>query len=133
MKTSTELLKSYLGNVQDPGLASSLFAEDGILELPYLATLGHPHKAEGPEEIRHFLENVLSIFEDFKFHSLKVFIETPEQVFGEYEVTTTIVSTGKNIHQLYMGRLVAENGKIKLLREALDTAAIANALAETNF
>lgn len=132
MKTSTELLKSYLDNVQDPGLASSLFAEDGVLELPYLATLGYPHRAEGPEEIRHFLGNVLSIFEDFKFHSLKVFIETPEQVFGEYEVTTTVVSTGKDIHQLYMGRLVAENGKIKLLREALDTAATAKSLAETD-
>jgi ketosteroid isomerase-like protein len=133
MKTSTELLKSYLENVQDAELAASLFAEDGILELPYLATLGHTYKAQGPEEIRHFLGNVLSIFEEFKFHSLKVFIETPDQVFGEYEVTTKIISTGKDIHQLYMGRLVAENGKIKLLREALDTAAVALALDQLTF
>jgi ketosteroid isomerase-like protein len=132
MKTPLELLNAYLGSVQDAALAAALFAEDGALELPYLATLGFQPRAEGPEEIRKFLENVLSVFADFKFHSVKVFMETTDQVFGEYEVTTTVVSTGKNIHQLYMGRLVAENGKIKLLREALDTAAAAKAFSATD-
>ncbi|HEY5745936.1 MAG TPA: nuclear transport factor 2 family protein [Chryseolinea sp.] len=121
MKNASELLKAYLDNVQNARVAAGLFAEDGAIELPYLQTLGYPWRAEGPEEIGKFLENILSLFADFKFHSVKIFIEQPGQVFGEYEVTTTVKETGNVMHQLYMGRLVAENGKIKLLREALDT------------
>jgi ketosteroid isomerase-like protein len=46
-----------------------------------------------------------------------------DQAFGEYDVETAVPSTGKIYRQTYAGHLVAENGKIKLLREALDTAA----------
>src|SRR5258708_3437631 len=123
MRTASQLLKAYLDNVQDAELASSLFAPDGALELPYLATIGYPWRAEGPEEVRKFLENVLSLVADFKFHDAKIFIDTSDQVFGEYKVTSTVRATAHPFHQLYMGRLVAENGKIKLLRESLDSAA----------
>jgi ketosteroid isomerase-like protein len=34
-----------------------------------------------------------------------------------------VLTTGKVYKQTYAGRLVAENGKIKLVREALDTLA----------
>ena len=37
-------------------------------------------------------------------------------------------TTGPPIHHLFAGRLVVENGKIKLLRESLNTAAAAQAL-----
>jgi hypothetical protein len=33
--------------------------------------------------------------------------------------------TGRTVHQLFFGRLVAENGKIKLLREAVNLVEIA--------
>ncbi|HMF72469.1 MAG TPA: nuclear transport factor 2 family protein, partial [Flavitalea sp.] len=115
MKTALELLKAYLDNVQDAEAASSLFAEDGALELSYLSTVGWPARAEGPKEIKKFLETVLTTFSDFKFHDLKIFIDTNDQVFGEYEVSTAVTATGMEYHQLYMGRLVAENGKIKQL------------------
>lgn len=132
MKTPTELLNAYLKNIQDARGAAALFAADGVLELPYLESIGYPPSAKGPEEIRKFLENIQSLFADFKFHSVKIFIETPNQVFGEYEVTTPVLATGKMYHQLYMGRLVAENGKIKLLREALDTAVTVAAFSPEN-
>ena len=35
--------------------------------------------------------------------------------------------TGRSVHQLFFGRLVAEKGKIKLLREALNTFELARA------
>jgi ketosteroid isomerase-like protein len=132
MRTPTELLKAYLNNVQDAGTAAALFAADGVLELPYLESIDYPPSAKGPEEIRKFLENIQTLFADFKFHSVKIFIETPDQVFGEYEVTTPVLATGKMYHQLYMGRLVAEDGKIKLLREALDTAVTVAAFSPEN-
>jgi hypothetical protein len=45
--------------------------------------------------------------------------------FLEYKVTTTVKETGAVFNQHYIGRLVAENGKIRLLRESLDSAATA--------
>jgi len=42
-------------------------------------------------------------------------IETPEQAFAEYAFTAQSSKTGRTIHGLFFGRLVAENGKIKLL------------------
>jgi ketosteroid isomerase-like protein len=128
MKTPKELLKAYTNNVYDATLAASFFAEDGALELPYLTTLGLPARAQGPEEVKAFLENLHNLFADFKFHSLEVFMETANQVFAEYQATTTVTATGKPMHQHYMGRLVARYGKIKLLRESLDTAAAVKSL-----
>jgi uncharacterized protein len=52
------------------------------------------------------------------FIYIKYYIETPDQVFAEYEVDCLF--SGNPYKQLYMGRLVAEKGKIKLLREALN-------------
>lgn len=54
---------------------------------------------------------------------MRILIGTPDQAFGEYEVEALVPATGKTYRQRYAGRLVAEQGKIKLLREALDTLA----------
>ena len=43
-------------------------------------------------------------------------------------VHTRAASTGRLIHLLFAGLLVAEKGKIKLLRESLNTVANAQAL-----
>lgn len=129
MSTPLDLLKAYLNNVQDTEAASLLFAEDGALELPYLSSLGFPSRAQGPKEIKIWLDNVVKDFENFSFSNLNVFIEAGDQVFAEYEVHTKVLSTNKPFDQLYMGRLVASNGKIKLLRESLNTVATQQAFS----
>lgn len=49
-------------------------------------------------------------------------------VLGEgFEATATSTKTGRTVHQLFFARLVAENGKIKLFREALNTLEVAKA------
>lgn len=128
MKTALELLNAYLDNVQDTAYAASLFAEDGALELPYLRSLDFPYRAEGPAAVKAFLDNVIALFHDFRFQHLRVFMTEDQQVFAEYEVITTTVNGNRPYHQLFMGRLQAEHGKIKLLREALDTVASLKAL-----
>ena len=46
MKTAKELLQAYIdGTAQD---SAALFAENGALELPYLADLGVDPRYEGP-------------------------------------------------------------------------------------
>ncbi len=123
MKTAVQLLQNYLDSIQDPHAAASLFAPDGVLELPYLQTLGLVHRVQGPTEIEGFIAGLLRKVPDFRFRNIQFFIDTPTQAFGEYSVEASVVDTGRIYKQTYAGRLVAEEGKIKLLRESLDTFA----------
>jgi len=75
----------------------------------------------------NFIKNLPNAYENFAFKNIKILIDTPDQVFAEYEIETVFLKTGKIYHQTYMGRLVAENGKIKLLREGLDLVAVKKA------
>ncbi|GGC66013.1 nuclear transport factor 2 family protein [Undibacterium terreum] len=127
MKTAPELLNTYLATIQDPRATAALFAEDGVLELPYLASLGIDGRAQGPAAIESFISSLLKNVPDFGFHNIRILIKTDDQAFGEYDVEAKVLSTGKIYKQSYAGRLVAENGKIKLLRESLDTIAAQNA------
>jgi len=124
MKNATQLLNAYLDNIQDPAAAAALFAEDGLLELP---TLGPNVRAVGPIAIEAFIGGLLKKVPDFRFKDVQLFIETEDKVFGEYSVEALVPSTGKVYKQTYAGMLAAENGKIKHLREALDTLAATKA------
>jgi ketosteroid isomerase-like protein len=118
MKTAPELLRDYLEFIPTPQKAAALFAEDGVVELPYVDA-----RAQGPGAIQAFLEDVLAQIPDFAIKDVQLLIETPERAFGEYHVEAAVPATGKVYKQHYFGMLVAEGGKIKLLREALDTNA----------
>lgn len=118
MKTAKELLQDYLSNIQNPDKLATFFAPDGAIELPYLASLGAGWRTEGPENIRTMISGILKMAPEFKFINIKSYIETPDQVFAEYEVDC--LWNGKPYKQMYMGRLVAENGKIKLIREGMN-------------
>lgn len=124
MTTALELLQAYQDNIQAPSAAAALFAEDGVLEIPTV----HVH-AQGPAAIGQQIADLLVKIPDFRFKDFKVWIDTPDRVFGEYSVEALVVGTGKVYQQTYAGLLIAENGKIKLLREALDTAAGARAFS----
>ncbi|MET8036838.1 nuclear transport factor 2 family protein [Streptomyces sp. NPDC005345] len=127
MRNARELLLGYTSNIRHPDAAAALFAEDGAVELPYLASLGIPHRAQGREKIRAFLVDLLQAVPDYGFDSVDILIDTPDQVFGEYTVERT-TRDGRPFSQLYGGRLVAVNGEIKLLREYLDLIRAARAM-----
>jgi ketosteroid isomerase-like protein len=130
MHKASELLHLYIASIRDPKAAASLFAEDGVLELPYLTSLGATTTgATGPENIEKFVGGLIAKVPDFEFKNVSVYIDTPEQAFAEYEVEALVPSTGKIYKQMYAGRLVAESGKIKLLRESLDTIAAQKAFS----
>lgn len=121
MRTASELLHTYLDVIHDPHAAAGLFAEDGVVELPYLASLGLLTGAKGRTGIEAFIASLLSKMTNYAFKDVRLLIETPEQVFGEYEVEAVVNSTAKPYRQMYAGRLVAAEGRIVLLRESLDT------------
>ncbi len=122
MKTAKELMEDYLSNIQNPDTLAKLFTADGAIELPYLASLGMDYRWEGPENIKNMITGLLKMAPGFKFINIKYYIETPDQVFGEYEVDC--LWNGKPYKQMYMGRLVAENGRIKLIREGMNVHAV---------
>ncbi len=128
MKTAKELLLAYLENINNPDIAIELFADDAVFELPYLASLGLPWQWKGRDVIYTFLKNLPKTFGNFKFQNIRIHIDTPDQAFGEYDVNAIVNSTGRSYPQTYMGRVVAENGKIKLIREALDMAIVAKGM-----
>lgn len=122
MKNATELLTAYLSEIQNPAAAAALFADDGVIELPWVEA-----RAQGPAAIEKFIAGLLVKVPDFRFQNIRIWIKTPDQAFGEYDVEALVPATGKTYRQTYAGRLVAENGKIKLLREALNTLAASEA------
>jgi ketosteroid isomerase-like protein len=121
MKNARQLLEEFTASsFRDPKKAAEMFAEDGAFEMLYLDSLGFPWRYEGREKVEGFFKFVRDLYPDMDFHDVKVICETPDVVVGEYEFTTKSSKTGRVVHQLFVGRLEAENGKIKLLRESIN-------------
>src|SRR5271156_1266084 len=127
MKPAKELLQAYIdGTAQQ---AAALFAEKGALELPYLADLGVEPRYEGLENIGAFVTFLHEkMYPGFRFIDVKIYIDTPDQAFGEYTIHQKSGISGKEIHQRFFGHCTAANGKIILLREALNVLAAADGM-----
>jgi len=129
-KDAKTLLLEFLAAVTHGENAATLFAEDGAVELPFLHSLGIPWRHRGRQAISELQDSLAGLYLDFAFRpeDTHVLIDTPEQVFAEYMAHPTVRATGRTVHHLFTGRLVAENGQIKLLRESLNPVAVAQAL-----
>ncbi len=130
MKDAKTLLLEFLAAVTGGQNAAALFAEDGAVELPFLHSVGIPWRPRGRQAISELQASLAGLYLDFAFkpEDTHVLIDTPEQVFAEYMAHPTVAATGRSVHHLFAGRLVAGNGQIKLLRESLNPFAVAQAL-----
>jgi hypothetical protein len=59
---------------------------------------------------------------------VKIYIDTPNQAFGEYTIHQKSGISGKDVHQRFFGHCTSANGKIVLLREALNVLAAADGM-----
>jgi len=126
MKSAAELLVEYTELAfADQIAAAALFTEDGAFDLPYLVDFGVSGRHEGRDAIADFLKFVRGLYPGVQFQNVKILIDTSEKAFAEYEFEAVSSRTGRPVHQLFFGYLVAENGKIKLLREALNSMEVA--------
>ena len=127
MKTAKELLQAYIdGTAQQ---SAALFSENGALELPYLSDLGVDPRYEGPKAVGAFLTFLHEkMYPGFKFIDVKIYIDTPDQAFGEYTIHQKSGISGTDVHQRFFGHCTAANGKIILLREALNVLAAADGM-----
>src|SRR5712672_2436723 len=129
MKHSKALLLEYLASIRDPERAASLFADDRVFELPFLRSLGVGPRYTGRSEIAALVRQLLKLYPNFAFapDDIHVLIETPEKAFAEYVAHARAAATGRTAHHLFTGYLVAEAGKIKLLRESFNPLTMAQA------
>src|SRR3981189_401282 len=67
MKNSKALLLDYLAAIRDPDRAASLFADDGVFELPFLRSLGVEPRYKGRPEITALVRKLLEIYPKFAF------------------------------------------------------------------
>jgi uncharacterized protein len=130
MSDARTLLLELLAVIPNGERVAALFADDGVVELPFLHSLGMPTRHQGRTQIRDFYNQVGGLYADFVFkpENTKVLIATPDQVFAEYMTHAKAAGTGRSIHHLFAGRLAAEAGQIKLLRESLNVVAAVQAL-----
>ena len=127
MKDAKQLLLDYLG--AGAAAAGALFADDGVLELPYLASLGLPPRYTGPAEITQFLTFLHDqLYPGFHFDDIDVHAAGPDRAFGEYLIAARSGVSGKSVRQQFFGHLTARAGKIALLREAIDVIVAAEAI-----
>ena len=129
MKDSKALLLEYLASIRDPDRAASLFAKDGAFELPFLRSLGVGSRYSGRREITALLQQLLKLYPHFAFApaETRILIETPQRTFAEYVAHARAAATGRMLHHLFTGYLVAEAGEIKLLRETFNPLTMAQA------
>lgn len=132
MSTSHEVLEEFFECLRH--LDSSidrcvdLFADDGVFEFPYTPTLGIPSRFEGKEGVRGVVKLIASHFPAFTVSNVTIHEVTDGSLVVEYHAEAPLGDTGKVYAQDYISRLVAENGRIKLLREYLNTVSMARAL-----
>ncbi len=105
MKDSKALMLEYLASIRDPERAAALFADDGVFELPFLRSLGVKPRYAGRREIVALLHQLLNL----------------------YPAHARAAATGRTVHHLFAGYLVAKDGEISLLRESFNPLAMAQA------
>jgi len=127
MKDSKTLMLEYLASIRDPERAAALFADDGVFELPFLRSLGVKPRYAGRREIVALLHQLLNLYPNFAFarDEVSILIETPEKTFAEYVAHARAAATGRTVHHLFTGYLVAKDGEISLLRESFNPLAMA--------
>jgi hypothetical protein len=105
MKDSKALLLEYLASIRDSERAASLFADDGVFELPFLRSLGVGPRYTGRFEITALLHQLLKLYPNFAFapDDIDVLIETPEKAFAEYVAHARAAATGRTLHYLFTG------------------------------
>jgi len=129
MQTPRQLLNAFFETtLQGTDATVSLFAKDGLYEVPYLESLGLPWRYRGRDEIARFLAGNRELFPQLAFHDVVIVAESMDRVVAEYQFTTRSARTARMIHQLIVGRLEAADGRIGLLRESLNLVEMAFAL-----
>ncbi|POS10054.1 hypothetical protein C3Y08_00920 [Burkholderia gladioli] len=133
MATSRDLLNTFFDCLRDLDNSIDrcvdLFADDGVFEFPYFSVLGMPTRFQGKTEVREVLGIINSHFSAFTLSGIEIHeLKEGDGLFVRYHSDGFINRSGRIYAQDYVSQLIAENGKIKVLREYLNVVNTARAL-----
>ena len=130
MDDAKALLLKVLHSIPDSQSFAKLFDNAGILEIPFLHSVGIEWRYEGRTAIASYMDQVGRTYPGISVdpEDIHILIETPEQVFAEYTADGTASATGRRIHHMVAARLAAKDGRIMLLRESVNVVASAQAV-----
>jgi ketosteroid isomerase-like protein len=133
MSSSRELLNAFFNCLRDLehsiDRCVDLFADDGVFEFPYFSVLGMPTRFQGKAELRQVLGMINARFSAFTVSDIDIHdVTSGDALFVRYRTDTFIDGSKRVYAQDYVSQLIAENGKIKLLREYLNVIKTARAL-----
>jgi ketosteroid isomerase-like protein len=131
--SSRELLNSFFDCLRDLDHSIDrcldLFADDGMFEFPYFSVLGMPTQFKGKTELRQVLGMINARFSAFTVSDIDIHeVKAGDALFVRYHTDTLIDGTERVYAQDYVTQLIAENGKIKVLREYFNVIKTARAL-----
>lgn len=133
MTTSRELLNSFFDCLADLDHSIDrcvdLFADDGAFEFPYFSVLGMPTRFQGKAEIRQVLGIINARFSAFTISQVEIHeVKEGDALFVRYHSDGFVDRSDRVYAQDYVSQLVAENGRIKVLREYLNVIKTARML-----
>ena len=104
----------------------ALWADDAVMELPYVSSIGMQDKYVGLDAVYKFMqETIVSQFADAAVSNLRIQqIAGSDSCVGEYELRATLKSTGKVYNPKYVILLTAKDGKIIHLKEYVNPLSI---------
>jgi hypothetical protein len=122
-------IKDASGLAQAKGLPSLIYHEPAI-EVKFMRwATGTRILTIRPKNIGAFLTFLHEkMYPGFKFVDVKIYIDTPDQAFGEYTIHQKSGISGRLVHQRFFGHCTVANGTIVLLREALNVLAAADGM-----
>ncbi len=113
-----DLLVGALGGQLSPGVTDymDLFAEDGVLETPYVPP-GSTSRLQGKPAIAAFLDTLRGVIRLADFSLLAAYPAQDGITVLEYEGTVHLEKPGKRFRQRYIAVLRLRGGRLALWRE----------------
>lgn len=129
MTTAREIFLTYAQAMADgdAAAAAACYAEDGVLDFPFWPLLGLTPRYAGRPALQAYLSKLLDMVPGFRFTNITVHIDAPDAMFAEFYVDK-LTRDGRRFDFHYGGLVLAEDGKMKLLREFIDQIPAAIAL-----
>jgi ketosteroid isomerase-like protein len=106
-----------------------VIAEDGLWELPYAPSVGHPERLEGREAVLRHAAWFRDAVKDLRFFDIRLHaMEDPKAALAEIRAEAVIKSTGRLYRQDYLVLLRSRDDQIVGLWEYFNPVRVAEAM-----
>lgn len=126
---ASELLSAYLNYLTtDATKWRDLFDENAVMEFPYASAIGTAERLEGIIAIFGFVHGAaLAQMSEPVLSNIRIQSINGENAVGEFELVTTIKTTGKIYEQKFVIFVTSKNGKIVQAKEYFNPAQVKKA------